>query len=178
MSDYDQQQTEAAEIIAWLQPDALLAISTPSEGQAVESMSAAAIAFYREQRDRENMIQAWRLYVLARRRTTELLQAEHNMDVTLAELGFTPMQWHRRKDELKVPPEKVDEYFDVVVAKGWNPSIAGMLRQAGLGETIKGRTPYQRMLDLIWWELENDPGLSSALRRALQAVVNAAKEEA
>jgi hypothetical protein len=106
----------------------LATASTPQETKQIEEVSAAARAYYYEQGNYEAMVEATRLYLLARRKTTELISGERNIDVTLAEYGFTRMQWHRRMNELKIEQDMIDAYFDECIAKGWNPSIAGVLR--------------------------------------------------
>ena len=106
----------------------LILATTPQQTRELEEVSAAARAYYYEQRNYEAMVEATRLYLLARRKTTELVAGERNMDVTLADFGFTRMQWHRRQDELNLEMDKINEYFDECIAKGWNPSIAGVLR--------------------------------------------------
>ena len=107
----------------------LATASTPQETKVLEEVSAAARAYYYEQENYEGMVQATRLYLLARRKTTELLIPEmSNAHVTLRNYGFTKMQWHRRMNELKIEQEMIDAYFDECIAKGWNPSIAGVLR--------------------------------------------------
>ena len=86
-----------------------------------------AMAYADEQQDYELYMQAWRVYLDARRKTTGLILSG-NMDVTDA--GFTKMQWSRRLKEYRIAQEKLDEYFDAIIASGWQPSINGLLRQA------------------------------------------------
>lgn len=107
--------------------------TTPQETKAIEEISAAARAYAKEQGDYEAMVTATRIYLLARRKTTELIMPEiqhggGNNRVTLLDFGFTKMQWHRRVKELEVEQEKLNTYFDNCIAKGWNPSIAGVLK--------------------------------------------------
>lgn len=151
LTEHEQQQAEAADIIAWLEPDSLSVIQTQAEGRQVEAVSRAAIAYYREQRDYESVVKAWRLYVEARRRTTELCMQEWqgHMDVTLSEMGFTKMQWHRRVKEYKLPVEQVDAYFDECIAKGWQPSIAGMLKVSGSGGNGGGDEMQSRISSML-----------------------------
>lgn len=117
-------------ITEWLggPESAIAAIQTPAASKEVESMSAAARAYYQEQGDYENTVKAIRLYVLARRRTTELLIQERGSNTYVTDMGFTKMQWSRRLKELHVPADALDAYFDDMIAKGWNPSIAGLLK--------------------------------------------------
>ena len=113
---------------------ALMNATTPREAHAVESVSSAAKAYYHEQGMYEESMSYWKLYYQARRKTTELIQAG-NMDVT--EVGWTKMQWSRRVRELKVSQEKLEEYFDELIANAWHPSINGLLRHANGGEIDK-----------------------------------------
>lgn len=120
---------------------ALNAAKTPKETKKIESASAAAIAWAKEEGDYDTMVQATKLYVLARRKTTELLkpfiqhggnrQGQGNLPVTLMDkTGFTKMQWHRRVRELEVSIEDLEDYFDECISNGWNPSLAGLLKHA------------------------------------------------
>ena len=108
----------------------------------VEAMAAAAYAWAKERRDYDALVLAEHVYIMARRKTTELIEpyiarggsgsnqheSKGNEYMTLADYGFTKMQWYRRVRELEVPPERVDEYFDECIAKGWEPSLFGMLK--------------------------------------------------
>ena len=106
--------------------DARLAVaSTPEQTKELESISAAARAYYYEQQNYEGMVKATAAYFMSRRKTTELiLTGDGNTYVTY---GFTKMQWHRRMKELQIEMEKATAYFDECIAHGWNPSIAGVL---------------------------------------------------
>src|SRR5258706_16358218 len=108
---------------------------TPQETKNIEEVSAATRAYAREQGDYELMVKATRIYLLARRKTTELILPDikrggGNERVTLEDWGFTKMQWYRRMKELEIEQEKVNIYFDNCIAKGWNPSIAGIIKYA------------------------------------------------
>ena len=110
--------------------DARLAVaSTPAQTKELESISAAARAYYREQQDYEGLVKSVAAYFMSRRKTTELIRAEGgNSDVTAYKgYGFTKMQWHRRMKELQVETERATAYFSECIAHGWNPSIAGVL---------------------------------------------------
>ena len=104
---------------------------TPAQTRKIEAVSKSAIAYAEEQNDSELYMQAWQVYLMARRKTTELVKSEMdgNMDVTYNQYGFTKMQWSRRLKELAVEQAKLDEYFDKLTSQGWQPSIAGMLRE-------------------------------------------------
>lgn len=106
--------------------------TTIKETRQVEAVSKVAMAYADEQQDYELYMQAWRVYLDARRKTTGLILSG-NMDVTDA--GFTKMQWSRRLKEYRIAQEKLDAYFDSIIASGWQPSISGLLRDAS-GEEI------------------------------------------
>lgn len=109
----------------------------PTQTMEVEAMSQAAMAYAREQDDYELFMKAWRMYLMARRKTTGLIQEEGdgNTRVTYTGYGFTKMQWSRRIKEFEVEQEKIDAYFDELVSNGWQPSIRGMLRHSS-GKTL------------------------------------------
>ena len=106
--------------------------TTPHQTREIEKISRAAIAWANEQNDYELFMQAWRVYLTARRKTTELIKydIDHNINVIDEQFHFTPMQWSRRLKELAVEQDKIDEYFDNLIANQWQPSIAGVLRHA------------------------------------------------
>jgi len=161
---------------------------TPQETQAVEAISAAAIAYAKEQHDYETMVIATRIYLLARRKTTELIlpEIQHggqgNTRVTLLDYGFTKMQWNRRVKELQVEQEKVNAYFDNCISKGWNPSIAGVLKFADSGQELDvdfflhdcdriSRQAESMLSD----EYEYQNRLTNRMRAALKSVIEAMK---
>lgn len=116
-----------------LTPSAVELARTPHQTQAIEAASAAEMAFAKEMHDYETYMQMWQVYVLSRRKTTELVKAEierGNMHVTDTEYGFTKMQWSRRIRELSIPEDVINAYFDELVSNGWQPSINGLLRTA------------------------------------------------
>ena len=113
----------------------LITAETPKQAHDIEAAASAAKAWHDEQGHYEESMQAWRLYYMARRKTTELIDAG-NMDVT--DIGWNKMQWSRRRRELEVPQETLDEYFDDLIAKTWHPSINGLLRHSS-GEEIDRR---------------------------------------
>jgi len=120
----------------------MLAVATqPAQTRAIESMAQAAKAYAKERGDYEGVVNAVRVYILARMKTTELIQPhvqqggdrksenQGNNVVTLIDFGFTKMQWNRRTKELKVK-DRVDEYLDECIANGWEPSLHGLLSYA------------------------------------------------
>lgn len=108
----------------------LSTVTQPAESRKLESVSKSAIAWANEQMDYEMMVKATRIYILARRKTTELCLSEYegNTRVTLSEIGFTKMQWLRRKREYEIAQERLEGYFDTVVANSWSPSLNGLMR--------------------------------------------------
>ena len=166
----------------------LIKSTTPQETKAVEEMSAAARAYAKEQGDYEMMVTATRIYLLARRKTTELIlpEIQHggqgNNRVTLLDYGFTKMQWNRRVKELQVEQEKVNTYFDNCIAKGWNPSIAGVLKFADGEHTLDVDFfvndcdhILRRIETMLSDNYEYSTRLSKKLRTAYQAVREAMK---
>lgn len=115
---------------------ALAEATTPQETKAVEAMAQAARAWAKEQKDYETLIVATHIYIMARRKTTELIlpyithggNNQGNKAVTLSDYNLTRMQWNRRVMELEYKPEEIDTYFDECIAKHWEPSLFGMLK--------------------------------------------------
>jgi hypothetical protein len=113
----------------------LAVVSDPRESRGIEIASKAAQAWAKEQNDYETYIAATHLYIMSRRKTTELIQPSilhgskdgyGHHDVTLADFGFTKMQWNRRVKELALSQAEIDEYFDECIAKKWEPSLFGL----------------------------------------------------
>ena len=114
---------------------ALASATTPAKSKHAEVVSKTAMAYYDEQANYEGYMQAWRVYLLARRKTTELVQAQLAANTRVTDIpAFTPMQWSRRLKELAIEQERIDKYFDELVQNGWQPSINGMLRHANGSE--------------------------------------------
>jgi phage N-6-adenine-methyltransferase len=114
----------------------LMTATKPAETKAIESMAQAAKAYAKEQGDYEGVVRAVRVYIMARMKTTELIQPHirqgqhgregNNVVTFLSDLGFTKMQWSRRTKELKIK-DRLDEYFDECLSNGWEPSLHGFL---------------------------------------------------
>jgi phage N-6-adenine-methyltransferase len=129
---------------------ALAVAKTPRESKAVEAMAAAAKAWARENDDFEKVVEAARIYILARRKTTELSvpfapkhggdrgknqyavwQADGPVDLANQDFGFTEKQWSRRLKELEeVKPDDIDSYIDDCIEKHVEPTVFGLLRFA------------------------------------------------
>jgi phage N-6-adenine-methyltransferase len=120
---------------------ALQNANTPKESHEVEALAAAAKAWAKEQNDYEGVVEASRIYILARRKTTELVEPNiyhgpHRWDdrsndavtSTLIDYGFTRMQWQRRKKELEISLDEIDDYIDDCIEKQVEPTKAGLLR--------------------------------------------------
>jgi hypothetical protein len=109
-------------------------VSDPRESRGIEIASKAAQAWAKEQNDYETYIAATHLYIMSRRKTTELIQPhiqhggnfQGNGVVTLSDYGFTKMQWNRRVKDLALSQDEIDEYFDECIAKKWEPSLFGL----------------------------------------------------
>ena len=108
---------------------------TPRETHEIEASASAEKAYYHERGMYEESMAFWKLYLMARRKTTQLIK-DGNMDVT--QVGWSKMQWSRRVRELDVSQDQLDEYFDELIANDWHPSINGMIRHAS-GEEIDRR---------------------------------------
>lgn len=126
---------------------ALQRAATPEQSKAVESMAAAAKAWAKEQGDFEMVVAAARIYILARRKTTELsmpfapehggdrrstqFQVDNDVDLKL-EFGFTQKQWERRVKELEITEDDIDNYFDECIEMHVEPTAFGLI-QCGKG---------------------------------------------
>ena len=116
----------------------ILAASTdPKETKQVEEMAAASRAWAKEHQDFDVYVNSAFLYVLARRRTTELVMPHiqhggHNKQGfeldTLQDFGFTKSQWTRRCKEFELELSQIEEYFEECFSNGWWPSINGLFR--------------------------------------------------
>jgi hypothetical protein len=114
--------------------------SDPKETYKMEAGAAAARAWAKEQNDYEMLIKAALAYILAKRRTTELIEPEivkyhgnqhkgPNYDVkSLSDYGFTYMQWQRRKKLLQIPVDELNLYIDDCIEKGVEPTTYGAIK--------------------------------------------------
>ncbi len=113
----------------------------PKETYKIEAEAAAARAWAKEQNDYETLITAAVTYILAKRRTTELIEPEitqggdrrseefqSNDMVTLKDYGFTKMQWQRRKKILRVPVDEINLYIDDCIEKSVEPTTYGAIK--------------------------------------------------
>ena len=108
--------------------------TTPQESKSLEAVASAAKAWAKEQNDYELLVASMHAWILARRKTTELIQPnithggnnQGNKDVTLSDYGFSKMQWSRRVKELETAEDDITAYFDDCIAKQWEPTLFGL----------------------------------------------------
>jgi DNA modification methylase len=106
----------------------------------IEGVSKAEQALAKEQRDFEKVIEYGRIYLLAKRKTTELIeprityggdrrseQFQGNEIVTLKSYGFDKMEWSRRTKLLDFPEDYIDEFIDDCITKSKEPTFYGYL---------------------------------------------------
>lgn len=117
---------------------ALAMASTPQESKQVEAMSKAAISWAKEMNDFGLLIEAFRVYLLSRRKTTELIEPQigkggnysklGNIEMTqLSDFSLTKQQMYLRRKELSVDINKISEYLDRCKRLKEEPTIKGML---------------------------------------------------
>jgi len=113
----------------------LSATTDPAEASAIEVKAKLARAYAKETKNYELLVNATKLYVLSRRKVTELIQpyirhgGQGPRTATLLDYGFTKQQWNRRVHELDVPIETVEGYFDECISNGWQPSLYDLMRR-------------------------------------------------
>lgn len=137
---------------------ALQFATTPRQTKRVEAMSAAAMAWAKEQDYYDLFVRASKVYILSRRKTTELVRPsiQHGGNfqgdgvVTLSDFGFTRKQWSRRCAELEIPDEKINKYFDECIAWRWEPTPFGLARFVDApSEGGYGKTELEIIEDLL-----------------------------
>ena len=149
------------------------------ETRAVEAVAEAAKSYHYEQKNYEEMVKATRLYFMARRKTTELIAPYiqpgrpngDTHDTILDDFNLNKKQWNRRVRELEIVSEKMEEYFDECIAKGWNPSIAGVVRFAD-GSEQNRKTRREKLLFAARDFLDHEQA-TKAERIAALAVIDA-----
>ena len=121
-----------------------LAVTAKKSFQA-EAQHAAQMAFAREQRNYEMLIESFFDWISQRRNTTELIEPaikqgrpakgdEHG--TLLGDFGFTRSQWHRRKKELAVSESDLHGYRALCIEQSRAPSLYGLMRAVSEGETV------------------------------------------
>ena len=168
---------------------ALYLAQTPQQSKDVEAMAAAAKAWAKEQNDYELVVNAARVFILSRRKTTELIQpdikrggdgsnqyqSKGDNDVTLADYGFTKKQWNRRCKELEVEPEEIDEYIDDCIEKNIEPTVNGLLKFAIqiIGDSTGNEwyTPEEYIVSVIavLGEIDLDPASCEEANETIKA---------
>lgn len=112
---------------------ALALASTPAQSQEVEALAKAATAWASERGDYDKTVKAAQVYILARRKTTELILPHVRKGKPapgsrlLADFNVTPGQWRRRKVELAVEMATVFRYVDECIATGAVPTATGLV---------------------------------------------------
>ena len=110
----------------------------PSKTYKLEADMKAAQAWAKEQQNYEMVIEAGRLYLLAKRKTTELIAPgirdpnmgrpnKGNEIVTLSDFGFDKMEWSRRKKLIELTEDFIDDYIDDCINKQIEPTFYGYL---------------------------------------------------
>jgi N6-adenosine-specific RNA methylase IME4 len=117
---------------------ALDKVTTPAESKRIEEIAVASKAWAKERGDYESAVEYAMAYLYARRKTTELIVPhirqgqygrESNDDVTfISDYGFTKMQWSRRRQELEIPEEVLEDYRSDCIRKSTIPTVSGLLR--------------------------------------------------
>jgi phage N-6-adenine-methyltransferase len=156
---------------------ALQNAKTPEEAAQIELMAAAAKAYHKERDDFESVVGASRVYILARRKTTELIdpniihgdhglqgdRVDNIVQSVVADYGFTNKQWSRRKKELEVTNDDIDHYIDECIETGVEPTIFGLLRYSLqiIGDSTGNEwwTPaiYMESVRNVMGEIDLDP---------------------
>jgi len=132
----DKQLQEISEI------ERQIAIATdPKVTFKIEGVSKAQQALASEQRDYEKVIEYGRIYLLAKRKTTELIEPNISQyhgnrfigsdDIVtsykLSDYGFDKKEWSRRTKLLDFPADYIDEFIDDCVGKNKEPTFYGYL---------------------------------------------------
>jgi phage N-6-adenine-methyltransferase len=113
---------------------------TPAQSKEVEAMAQAAKAWAKERGDYEMVVEAAEVYILARRKTTELIvpqirqgqygRENHPEVIFLSDFNLTVRQWERRRAELAVPVEMVPAYISDCIENSATPTPTGLVRFA------------------------------------------------
>ena len=111
---------------------------TARESFASEAEFAAAMAWSKESRNYELLIEAFRAWILQRRHTTSLIEPAisqgrpkkgEERGSILGDFGWTRSQWFRRKKELEMSDGEINGYVDLCVEQSRVPSLYGLFRE-------------------------------------------------
>jgi hypothetical protein len=167
---------------------ALANASTPRESKQVEVIAATAKAWAKEQGDFENVIEAARIYILARRKTTELIEPNIKRgrpingddDVTILEdYGFTKKQWERRRKEVEnITVDDIESYIDDCIEKHSEPTSYGLIRYMSDDPHVSFNTgenewytptKYIESARLVMGSIDTDPASSELANKTVKA---------
>lgn len=172
---------------------ALVNAKTPEQSKRVEILASAARAWAKEQGDFENVINAARIYILARRKTTELIeptivkyhgnQFERGDDTvtSLEDYGFTRKQWERRRKEIEnITVDDVESYIDDCIVKHSEPTSYGLIRymsddphvtyNSGENEWYTPKK-YIESARLVMGSIDTDPASSELANKTVKATI-------
>jgi phage N-6-adenine-methyltransferase len=125
---------------------ALMYATTPQQSKEVEALAKVAKAWAKELDYFEGVVMAARLYILARRKTTELSKPfapewggdrgenqyakwqDFNTEILPSDFDFTPLQWHRRNKELEITLDDIENYIDFCIETHIEPTVFGLLK--------------------------------------------------
>ena len=99
----------------------LVEAKTPEQSKEVEAFASAAKAWAKEQGNYEMLVNSMHLWIMARRKTTELIKpniqqggsgsnqygSKVDNDVKLVDFGFSYKQWNRRCKELEISEDEI-----------------------------------------------------------------------
>ena len=118
---------------------ALATATTTRQTTHIEAVASAGMAYAKEMENYEAYLLAWRVYELARIRTTEISRTRAT---ELDEIGWTRQQLSRRNKEYEAK-DKLNDYYDECVSNGWSPSIHGFIVYSGEQEETKRKAAVE-----------------------------------
>jgi hypothetical protein len=167
--------------------DFLSTATTPKEAKEVEAIAAANRSWAREHKRYEYYVNSTLLYIMARRRTTELIlpniclggngsnqyASKDDARVTLADYGFTKKQWNRRIKELNISRDLLRTYFDECITNGWIPSLNGIAKLATnkAGDEMNAEQRIENIMSAIERLLDKYPDARDKLVKAFWGTI-------
>jgi hypothetical protein len=167
--------------------DFLSTATTPKEAKEVEAIAAANRSWAREHKRYEYYVNSTLLYIMARRRTTELIlpnicpggngsnqyASKDDARVTLADYGFTKKQWNRRIKELNISRDLLRTYFDECITNGWIPSLNGIAKLATnkAGDEMNAEQRIENIVNAIKRLLDKYPDARDKLVKAFWEIL-------